>query len=99
MPVNQPQRAFAGWHDEVEVAAESPTPARLDQPSIEGWQVYVIDAHSLIFQVFHALPDMASPQGEHVAAVFPSPFVVERSMYFVYASGIDGGHNVLGHAA
>ncbi len=32
--------------------------------------MYVIDAHSLIFQVFHALPDMTSPRGEHVNAVY-----------------------------
>jgi DNA polymerase-1 len=38
--------------------------------AIQGWQVYVIDAHSLIFQVFHALPEMTSPRGEHVGAVF-----------------------------
>jgi DNA polymerase-1 len=38
--------------------------------SIENWRVYVVDAHSLIFQVFHALPDMTSPRGEHVNAVY-----------------------------
>jgi hypothetical protein len=37
---------------------------------IAGWRVYVVDAHSLIFQVFHALPDMTSPRGEHVGAVY-----------------------------
>ena len=30
----------------------------------------MVDAHSLIHQVFHALPEMTSPQGEPVAAVF-----------------------------
>ncbi|MFO0913784.1 MAG: DNA polymerase I [Pirellulales bacterium] len=35
-----------------------------------GKTVYVIDAHSLIFQVFHALPEMTSPKGEPVGAVF-----------------------------
>ncbi|TWT76001.1 DNA polymerase I [Posidoniimonas polymericola] len=34
------------------------------------WTVYVIDAHSLIFQVFHAIPEMTSPRGEPVNAVF-----------------------------
>ncbi len=38
--------------------------------SLEGKTVYVIDSHSLIHQVFHALPEMTSPQGEPVAAVF-----------------------------
>ena len=37
---------------------------------IKGWNVYVVDAHSLIFQVFHALPEMSSPRGEQVGAVF-----------------------------
>ncbi|MEN6451208.1 MAG: DNA polymerase I [Thermoguttaceae bacterium] len=32
--------------------------------------VWVIDAHSLIHQVFHALPEMSSPRGEPVGAVF-----------------------------
>jgi len=37
---------------------------------ISGWNIYVVDAHSLIFQVFHAIPEMHSPQGEQVNAVF-----------------------------
>ena len=37
---------------------------------IKGWNVYVVDAHSLIFQVFHAIPEMHSPRGEQVNAVF-----------------------------
>lgn len=35
-----------------------------------GSTVYVVDAHSLIFQVFHAIPEMTSPRGEPVNAVF-----------------------------
>ena len=38
--------------------------------SLQGQTVYVIDAHSLIYQVFHALPEMTSPEGEPVGAVF-----------------------------
>jgi len=44
-----------------------------DEPppeSLQGQTVYVIDAHSLIHQLFHAMPDMTSPQGEPVGAVF-----------------------------
>ncbi len=37
---------------------------------LAGKSVYVIDAHSLIHQVFHALPEMTSPKGEPVSAVF-----------------------------
>jgi DNA polymerase-1 len=44
---------------------------RLPPPvDIKGWDVYVVDAHSLIFQVFHALPEMSSPRGEQVGAVY-----------------------------
>ncbi|TWT31996.1 DNA polymerase I [Blastopirellula retiformator] len=32
--------------------------------------VWIIDSHSLIFQVFHALPPMTSPTGQPVSAVF-----------------------------
>lgn len=38
--------------------------------SLAGETVYVVDANSLIFQVFHALPEMTSPLGEPVNAVF-----------------------------
>src|SRR4029077_20669671 len=33
-------------------------------------RMYLIDAHSLIFQVFHALPEMSSPSGLPTNAVF-----------------------------
>jgi len=38
--------------------------------SLRGQTVYVIDAHCLIYQVFHALPEMSSPSGQPVGAVF-----------------------------
>lgn len=38
--------------------------------TLEGATVYVIDANSLIFQVFHAIAEMTSPKGEPVSAVF-----------------------------
>ncbi|MCA9257626.1 MAG: DNA polymerase I [Planctomycetales bacterium] len=36
------------------------------------WTIYAVDAHSLIFQVFHAMhgSDLSSPQGEPVGAVY-----------------------------
>ena len=40
------------------------------EESLEGATVYVVDSHSLIYQVFHALPEMTGPRGEPVAAVF-----------------------------
>ncbi|MCA9232363.1 MAG: DNA polymerase I [Planctomycetales bacterium] len=38
--------------------------------SLQDWTVCVVDAFSLIFQVFHAIPEMTSPSGEPVAAVY-----------------------------
>ncbi len=39
-------------------------------PDLRGKSVWVVDAHSLIFQVFHAIPEMTSPRGRSVNAVF-----------------------------
>ncbi|MEX2091110.1 MAG: DNA polymerase I [Pirellulales bacterium] len=74
MPVDNYQRSFTGWSEpaaegQAENGSEAAAPSP-QQPSIAGWRVYVIDGHSLIFQVFHALPDMTSPRGEHVNAVY-----------------------------
>jgi len=49
----------------IERRSASPPPE-----SLEGRTVWVIDAHSLIYQVFHALPEMTSPRGEPSGAVF-----------------------------
>jgi DNA polymerase-1 len=49
---------------------EEPCDRRPQPVDIKGWNVYAVDAHSLIFQVFHALPEMSSPRGEQVGAVF-----------------------------
>lgn len=38
-------------------------------PAIKNKRVYVIDSHSLIYQVFHAMPEMTSPTGQPVGAV------------------------------
>lgn len=38
--------------------------------SLEGETVWVLDTHSLLYQVFHALPEMTSPAGQPVQAVF-----------------------------
>ncbi len=45
--------------------ATEPVPAR----SLQGQTVYVLDAHSLIYQVFHALPEMSGPAGQPVGAI------------------------------
>ena len=57
---SEPQAA--GWSPSV---VSSPPPT-----SLEGKTVYAIDAHSLIYQVFHALPEMSSPSGQPVNAVY-----------------------------
>ncbi len=52
-------------------AALSPTVLSPTAPSsLQGQTVWVVDANSLIFQVFHAIPEMTSPRGEPVSAVF-----------------------------
>ncbi|MEM8864430.1 MAG: DNA polymerase I [Planctomycetota bacterium] len=52
--------------------APTATPEQTDAKSgpQAGSTVYVIDSHSLIFQVFHAIPEMTSPRGEPVNAVY-----------------------------
>ena len=47
-----------------------PVEAKTAVPDLTGKTVYVIDAYSLIFQVFHALPEMTSPRGEPSGAIF-----------------------------
>ncbi len=50
------------------------TPARdaasAPPESLEGKTVYVVDSHSLIYQVFHAMSEMTGPRGEPVGALF-----------------------------
>jgi DNA polymerase I len=57
---------------DVDVPATAVVEAAVEPPNVDisGWNVYIVDSHSLIFQVFHALPEMTSPRGEHVAAVY-----------------------------
>ncbi len=43
--------------------------AEAGEPSFAGKKVFVVDSHSLIYQVFHAMPEMTSPSGEPVGAV------------------------------
>ena len=45
-------------------------PPTVPPASLAGQTVWVVDAHSLIDQVFHAIPDMTSPSGQPVNAVF-----------------------------
>lgn len=53
--------------DSCDPAAPPPSPP---PASLKGQTVWAIDANSLIFQVFHAIPEMTGPKGEPVAAIF-----------------------------
>lgn len=44
--------------------------ANVELPDLDGKTVYVVDSNSLIFQVFHALPEMTGPKGQPVSAVY-----------------------------
>jgi DNA polymerase-1 len=65
-PVDSSQARAIAPQAELASAAQSPTAPS----SLQGQTVWVVDANSLIFQVFHAIPEMTSPHGEPVAAVF-----------------------------
>ncbi|MCC6125022.1 MAG: DNA polymerase I [Pirellulales bacterium] len=55
----------------VDAGAKQPHSPLSPLPSpLHGQTVWIIDGHSLIHQVFHALPEMSSPRGEPVGAVF-----------------------------
>jgi len=54
----------------IQVLVPVDPPATGATPGIlAGKTVYVIDSHSLIYQVFHAMPEMTSPAGLPVGAV------------------------------
>jgi DNA polymerase-1 len=41
-----------------------------ERPDLRGQTVWVVDTLSRVYQLFHALPEMTSPRGEPVSAVF-----------------------------
>src|SRR5690606_39018713 len=55
---------------EPSIQATTGPPAEGPSGPGPGTTTYIIDAHSLIFQVFHAIGEMTSPRGEPVAAVY-----------------------------
>ena len=64
---HSPKHGLSDARDEglEETAQATPPPS-----SLSGKSVYVIDAHNLIYQLFHALPEMTGPRGEPLGAVF-----------------------------
>lgn len=64
-PATEPASADETGLPEPQPTIDTPPPDSLD-----GSTVYVIDAHNLIYQLFHAIPEMTGPKGEPVGAVF-----------------------------
>jgi DNA polymerase I len=71
----EPSSAASNAAAAVEFPVETGPPPTLDDAriglpdSLAGKSVYVVDSFSLIFQVFHAYPEMTGPRGEPVGAV------------------------------
>ena len=65
-PASPPERT--GSHALQSLPAA--TPQGEPPESLAGQTVWVVDSHSLIHQVFHAMPEMTSPSGEPVNAVY-----------------------------
>ena len=51
-------------------AVTAPSPPAVNDPDLHGRTVWAIDTLSKVYQLFHALPEMASPDGTPVSAVF-----------------------------
>ncbi len=50
--------------------AKDPDSQRPQAPRLDGQTVYVVDAHSLIYQTFHAMSEMSGPAGQPIGALF-----------------------------
>jgi len=62
----QPGREEARPVPENVILSEATPPPE----SLQGRTVWIVDTHALIHQVFHALPEMTSPDGRPVGAVY-----------------------------
>jgi len=69
------QRTLIGFEEELVDCPEEDKTTVCSEPAVpspkpsEDETVYVVDAYALIFQVFHALPEMTGPAGQPVGAV------------------------------
>lgn len=54
----------------VAAKAESNLSGSTDYSDLKGKTVYVLDCHSLIYQVFHAISEMTAPDGRAVNAIY-----------------------------
>lgn len=66
----EPEAASQGGEaNQPAVSANPKSDIRNPKLPVPGQTVYLVDAHSLIYQVFHALPEMSGPSGQPVGAV------------------------------
>src|ERR1700751_3219931 len=63
------QGAFSFPEGEESPAVTEPEQGGADAPARRP-SFYILDAYSLIFQVFHAIPEMTGPAGQPTQAVF-----------------------------
>lgn len=76
-PVSAPRAAIqsadgqvpSGQADSEPVVSVVASEAIAPPFSLEGRTVYAVDANSLIYQVFHAMPEMSGPSGQPVGAI------------------------------
>lgn len=55
--------------EEPLLARRASVEGELPSGNLAGKSVYIVDSHSLIYQVFHAMPEMTAPSGQPVGAV------------------------------
>src|SRR5476649_400655 len=60
-PASEPSANALQALSEQVSSQTAPSPGAM--PDLKGKRVWAIDANSLIFQVFHAIPQMTSPKG------------------------------------
>ncbi len=58
------------FNDAPSPPAETKVIDTQSRESLADREVWALDAHSLLHQLFHALPEMSSPRGEPVGAIF-----------------------------
>ena len=63
------QRSLPGFETVVKARQTSTVAATRKRGALADQTVYIVDAHGLIYQVFHAMPDMTSPAGQPVGAI------------------------------
>ncbi|HUS40764.1 MAG TPA: DNA polymerase I [Pirellulales bacterium] len=69
-PTNSPADSSAVEPDNAKQESRDARPTTVSEKDLKHKTVYVVDSHSLIFQVFHAMSGITTPSGEPVAAVF-----------------------------